>query len=51
MKKLLKKLLAPVIREVVNEQIKEINAKSSLSSQEFERVVRNEFQKVLSAQE
>ncbi|MGP1501931.1 MAG: hypothetical protein ACTTJM_09145 [Bergeyella cardium] len=51
MKRILKKLLAPVIREVVDERIKELGLVRSLSDEELEKVVQDVFQKALSSSE
>lgn len=50
MKRLLKKLLASVIREVTDERVKELHLTPYPSAQEFEKVVKNELQRVISTQ-
>ena len=47
----LKKLLAPVIREVVNERIKELCLVRSVSDEEFGKAIQDVFQKALSSSE
>ena len=47
MKRILKKLLAPVIREVADERLKELCYFPSLSPQEVKKVVENAFETLL----
>ena len=47
MKRILKKLLAPVIREVADEILKELCYSPSLSPQEVKKVVENAFETLL----
>ncbi len=47
MKRILKKLLAPVIREVADERLKELCYYPSLSPQEVKKVVENAFETLL----